>query len=86
MKHYDSHYDSSFFASLLLYICEYEDVLHFHKTKDTEPKFIGGILHESLPQTISLLVYARGCLGRKGPFLVLCPLSVLENWRQELER
>ncbi|XP_036426586.1 LOW QUALITY PROTEIN: chromodomain-helicase-DNA-binding protein 1-like [Colossoma macropomum] len=37
-------------------------------------------------QTISLLVYARGCLGMKGPFLVLCPLSVLENWRQELER
>uniref|UniRef100_A0AAR2K130 Chromodomain-helicase-DNA-binding protein 1-like n=1 Tax=Pygocentrus nattereri TaxID=42514 RepID=A0AAR2K130_PYGNA len=37
-------------------------------------------------QTISLLVYAQGCLGMKGPFLVLCPLSVLENWRQELER
>ncbi|XP_066520471.1 chromodomain-helicase-DNA-binding protein 1-like [Hoplias malabaricus] len=37
-------------------------------------------------QTISLLVYARGYLGMKGPFLVLCPLSVMENWRQELER
>ncbi|XP_059426886.1 chromodomain-helicase-DNA-binding protein 1-like [Carassius carassius] len=37
-------------------------------------------------QTISLLVYARGCLKMNGPFLVLCPLSVLENWRQELER
>ncbi|XP_051753151.1 chromodomain-helicase-DNA-binding protein 1-like [Ctenopharyngodon idella] len=37
-------------------------------------------------QTISLLAYARGCLKINGPFLVLCPLSVLENWRQELER
>ncbi|XP_076870875.1 chromodomain-helicase-DNA-binding protein 1-like [Brachyhypopomus gauderio] len=37
-------------------------------------------------QTISLLVYARGYLGMKGPFLVLCPLSVMENWRGELER
>ncbi|CAM4625932.1 unnamed protein product [Leuciscus chuanchicus] len=37
-------------------------------------------------QTISLLAYARGCLKMNGPFLVLCPLSVLDNWRQELER
>ena len=37
-------------------------------------------------QTISLLVYMKGCLGVNGPFLVLSPLSVLENWRTELER
>uniref|UniRef100_A0A672HZ12 Chromodomain helicase DNA binding protein 1-like n=1 Tax=Salarias fasciatus TaxID=181472 RepID=A0A672HZ12_SALFA len=36
-------------------------------------------------QTISLLVYISGALGKKGPFLVLSPLSVLENWRNELE-
>ncbi|XP_056316116.1 chromodomain-helicase-DNA-binding protein 1-like [Danio aesculapii] len=36
-------------------------------------------------QTISLLAYARGSLKMNGPFLVLCPLAVLENWRQELE-
>ncbi|TKS74852.1 Chromodomain-helicase-DNA-binding protein 1-like [Collichthys lucidus] len=36
-------------------------------------------------QTISLLVYASGALGKKGPFLVLSPLSVMENWRTELE-
>ncbi|XP_044054658.1 chromodomain-helicase-DNA-binding protein 1-like isoform X2 [Siniperca chuatsi] len=36
-------------------------------------------------QTISLLVYMSGALGRKGPFLVLSPLSVMENWRKELE-
>ncbi|CAL8255432.1 unnamed protein product [Merluccius merluccius] len=36
-------------------------------------------------QTISLLVYMKGFLGVKGPFLVLSPLSVLENWRTELE-
>ncbi|TRY54630.1 hypothetical protein DNTS_001611 [Danionella cerebrum] len=37
-------------------------------------------------QTISLLAYARGYLKMNGPFLVICPLSVLENWKQELER
>uniref|UniRef100_A0AAX7UDE2 Chromodomain helicase DNA binding protein 1-like n=1 Tax=Astatotilapia calliptera TaxID=8154 RepID=A0AAX7UDE2_ASTCA len=36
-------------------------------------------------QTISLLVYMSGALRKKGPFLVLSPLSVLENWRNELE-
>ncbi|XP_070816847.1 chromodomain-helicase-DNA-binding protein 1-like [Chaetodon trifascialis] len=36
-------------------------------------------------QTISLLVYMSGALGKKGPFLVLSPLSVMENWRKELE-
>uniref|UniRef100_A0A8B9JQS6 Chromodomain helicase DNA binding protein 1-like n=1 Tax=Astyanax mexicanus TaxID=7994 RepID=A0A8B9JQS6_ASTMX len=37
-------------------------------------------------QTISLLAYARGFLGMDGPFLVVSPLTVLENWKQELER
>ncbi|XP_035033235.1 chromodomain-helicase-DNA-binding protein 1-like [Hippoglossus stenolepis] len=37
-------------------------------------------------QTISLLVYMSGALGNQGPFLVLSPLSVLENWKEELER
>ncbi|XP_077391159.1 chromodomain-helicase-DNA-binding protein 1-like [Festucalex cinctus] len=37
-------------------------------------------------QTISLLVYMSGALNVKGPFLVLSPLSVMENWRSELER
>uniref|UniRef100_A0A3P9H0N8 Chromodomain helicase DNA binding protein 1-like n=1 Tax=Oryzias latipes TaxID=8090 RepID=A0A3P9H0N8_ORYLA len=36
-------------------------------------------------QTIGLLVYVSGALGKKGPFMVLSPLSVLENWRKELE-
>ncbi|CAJ1059887.1 chromodomain-helicase-DNA-binding protein 1-like [Xyrichtys novacula] len=36
-------------------------------------------------QTISLLVYMSGALGKKGPFLALSPLSVMENWRKELE-
>ncbi|XP_047231772.1 chromodomain-helicase-DNA-binding protein 1-like isoform X2 [Girardinichthys multiradiatus] len=36
-------------------------------------------------QTISLMVYMSGALGKKGPFLVLSPLSVMENWRKELE-
>ncbi|XP_061540195.1 chromodomain-helicase-DNA-binding protein 1-like [Phycodurus eques] len=37
-------------------------------------------------QTISLLVYMSGALDANGPFLVLSPLSVMENWRNELER
>ncbi|KAM9831363.1 chromodomain-helicase-DNA-binding protein 1-like [Neosynchiropus ocellatus] len=36
-------------------------------------------------QTISLLIHTFGAHGVKGPFLVLSPLSVLENWRKELE-
>lgn len=42
--------------------------------------------HDLSLQTISLLVYMSGALGETGPFLVLSPLSVLENWRTELER
>ncbi|RXM96136.1 Adenylate cyclase type 8 [Acipenser ruthenus] len=38
------------------------------------------------PETISLLVYAVGSLNEKGPFLILSPLSVLSNWKEELER
>nr|XP_033796299.1 chromodomain-helicase-DNA-binding protein 1-like isoform X2 [Geotrypetes seraphini]XP_033796301.1 chromodomain-helicase-DNA-binding protein 1-like isoform X2 [Geotrypetes seraphini]XP_033796302.1 chromodomain-helicase-DNA-binding protein 1-like isoform X2 [Geotrypetes seraphini]XP_033796303.1 chromodomain-helicase-DNA-binding protein 1-like isoform X2 [Geotrypetes seraphini] len=37
-------------------------------------------------QTISLLLYLRGSLKHTDPFLILCPLSVLTNWKMELER
>ncbi|KAL1023427.1 hypothetical protein UPYG_G00040680 [Umbra pygmaea] len=37
-------------------------------------------------QTICLLLYMRGALGKEGPFLVLSPLSVMDNWRTEMER
>ncbi|MBN3299546.1 CHD1L protein, partial [Amia calva] len=37
-------------------------------------------------QTISLLVYMCGALRQDGPFLVLSPLSVLNNWSEELQR
>lgn len=36
-------------------------------------------------QTISLLLYISAALGKKGPFLVVSPLSVMENWRKEME-
>ncbi|XP_029683668.1 chromodomain-helicase-DNA-binding protein 1-like [Takifugu rubripes] len=36
-------------------------------------------------QAISLLLYVSGALRNKGPFLVLSPLSVLENWRKEFK-
>ncbi|GAA6112301.1 chromodomain-helicase-DNA-binding protein 1-like isoform X1, partial [Tachysurus ichikawai] len=39
-----------------------------------------------LPQAISLMVYARGRLLTKGPFLVLCPLVAIDNWKNELKR
>ncbi|CAH6926685.1 chromodomain-helicase-DNA-binding protein 1-like [Phodopus roborovskii] len=37
-------------------------------------------------QTIALLIYLVGRLNDEGPFLILCPLSVLSNWKEELER
>ncbi|XP_074119361.1 chromodomain-helicase-DNA-binding protein 1-like isoform X1 [Sminthopsis crassicaudata] len=37
-------------------------------------------------QTIALLIYFTGSLKKKGPFLILCPLSVLSNWKEEMER
>ena len=37
-------------------------------------------------QTISLLVYLNAVEQVDAPHLVLCPLSVLENWRNELRR
>ncbi|XP_048150478.1 chromodomain-helicase-DNA-binding protein 1-like [Corvus hawaiiensis] len=37
-------------------------------------------------QTISLLLYLTKKLSNKERFLILCPLSVLSNWKEELER
>ncbi|XP_062451236.1 chromodomain-helicase-DNA-binding protein 1-like isoform X2 [Rhea pennata] len=37
-------------------------------------------------QTISLLTYLAQKLTNKESFLILCPLSVLSNWKEELER
>ncbi|NXU32504.1 CHD1L protein, partial [Thalassarche chlororhynchos] len=37
-------------------------------------------------QTISLLLYLTKKLMNKERFLILCPLSVLSNWKEELER
>uniref|UniRef100_A0A8C7C1R0 Chromodomain-helicase-DNA-binding protein 1-like n=1 Tax=Neovison vison TaxID=452646 RepID=A0A8C7C1R0_NEOVI len=37
-------------------------------------------------QTIALFIYLAGRLNDEGPFLILCPLSVLGNWREEMER
>ncbi|XP_052035624.1 chromodomain-helicase-DNA-binding protein 1-like [Apodemus sylvaticus] len=37
-------------------------------------------------QTIAFLVYLVGRLNDEGPFLILCPLSVLSNWKEEMER
>ncbi|XP_078265718.1 chromodomain-helicase-DNA-binding protein 1-like isoform X1 [Rhinoraja longicauda] len=35
-------------------------------------------------QSISFLLYLTGRQKEKGPFLILCPLSVLRNWTEEL--
>ncbi|XP_065761777.1 chromodomain-helicase-DNA-binding protein 1-like isoform X2 [Muntiacus reevesi] len=37
-------------------------------------------------QTIALFIYLVGRLNDEGPFLILCPLSVLSNWKEEMER
>ncbi|XP_065493811.1 chromodomain-helicase-DNA-binding protein 1-like isoform X1 [Caloenas nicobarica] len=37
-------------------------------------------------QTISLLLYMAKKITNKERFLILCPLSVLSNWKEELER
>uniref|UniRef100_A0ABI8ADG6 Chromodomain helicase DNA binding protein 1 like n=1 Tax=Felis catus TaxID=9685 RepID=A0ABI8ADG6_FELCA len=37
-------------------------------------------------QTIALFIYLAGRLNDEGPFLILCPLSVLSNWTEEMER
>lgn len=37
-------------------------------------------------QSISLLLYLSSCKGKTGPFLVLCPLSVVNNWQSEMTR
>ncbi|KAM9482671.1 chromodomain-helicase-DNA-binding protein 1-like [Clarias gariepinus] len=36
-------------------------------------------------QAISLMLYAQGRLRVKGPFMVLCPLTVMDSWMQELK-
>lgn len=61
------------------YFLVYKDIM----TKLMEPC---DAMFYFLLQTISLLVYQSGGLGKNGPFLVLSPLSVMENWRSELER
>ncbi|XP_048207852.1 chromodomain-helicase-DNA-binding protein 1-like [Perognathus longimembris pacificus] len=37
-------------------------------------------------QTIALFLYLAGRLNDEGPFLILCPLSVLNNWKEEMKR
>ncbi|KAK3575576.1 hypothetical protein QTP86_030436 [Hemibagrus guttatus] len=37
-------------------------------------------------QAISLMMYARGHLRTKKPFLVLCPLTAVDNWMFEITR
>ena len=40
----------------------------------------------SVFQTIAVFIYLAGRLNDEGPFLILCPLSVLSNWKEEMER
>uniref|UniRef100_A0A8C0WJB3 Helicase ATP-binding domain-containing protein n=1 Tax=Castor canadensis TaxID=51338 RepID=A0A8C0WJB3_CASCN len=37
-------------------------------------------------QTTAPFVYLAGRLNDEGPFLILCPLSVLRNWKEEMEK
>ena len=40
--------------------------------------------NNSIYQTISLLEYLRTAQGIPGPFLVIAPLSTIENWQREI--
>ena len=40
----------------------------------------------ALFQMIALIIYLAGRLNDYGSFLILCPLSVLNNWREAIER
>ena len=42
--------------------------------------------HILIWQSISLLLYLSGYKRSTGPFLILCPLSVLSNWQLEMAR
>ncbi|KAH9625582.1 hypothetical protein KSS87_001452, partial [Heliosperma pusillum] len=37
-------------------------------------------------QAVSFLSYLKNCQGVSGPFLVLCPLSVIDGWMTEIEK
>ena len=37
-------------------------------------------------QTVALLTNLRGAENCPGPFLIVCPLSVLQNWKSEFLR
>ncbi len=52
---------------------------------------LGGILADEMglgktPQALALLAAARADAGRREPSLVVCPASLLENWRREAAR
>lgn len=52
---------------------------------------MGGILADEMglgktPQALALLAAARAEAGRRQPSLVVCPASLLENWRREAAR
>ena len=40
----------------------------------------------SSPQSVSLLLYLMGVKHLSGPFLIVCPLSVVSGWEEELAR
>ncbi|MCC5806108.1 MAG: DEAD/DEAH box helicase [Opitutales bacterium] len=52
---------------------------------------LGGVLADEMglgktPQALALLAAARSDAGRRQPSLVVCPASLLENWRREAAR
>ncbi len=77
-----------FILRIISYFCDWDWSQQFHWVVQPDWIFLHWkklwMIVLSL-QTISLLVFMSGALGKKGPFLVLSPLSVMENWRKELE-
>ena len=40
----------------------------------------------ALFQTIALIIYLAGRIKDEGPFMILCPLSVFNKWKEEMEK
>ena len=47
---------------------------------------LSGIFFCFALQTIALLANLQGANNCQGPFLIVCPLSVLHNWQNEFSR
>ncbi|KAL0590970.1 Chromodomain-helicase-DNA-binding protein 1-like [Plecturocebus cupreus] len=65
-----------------------KEALHMDGNNQYQPfqKHTKRLKPSPVSQTIALFIYLAGRLNDEGPFLILCPLSVLSNWKEEMQR